>query len=46
MSSYESSESDINNDLYFQCNNNIEQIKESLLLNNIKEPIFLIYINI
>ena len=46
MSSYESSEPDINNDLYFQCNNSIGQIKENLLLNNIKEPIFLIYINI
>ena len=40
MSSNVSSESDINNDLYFQFNDSIGQLKENLLPNNIKEPIF------
>ena len=40
MSSYESSESDINNDKYFKYNKNIGQLKENLLPNNIKKPIF------
>ena len=40
MSLSESSESDIINDIYFQYNNNIGQLKENLLPNNIKEPIF------
>ena len=37
MSLYESSESDIINDINFQCN---YSIKENLLPNNIKEPNF------
>ena len=40
MSSYESSESDINNDIYFKYNKNVGQLKENLLPNNIKKPIF------
>ena len=40
MSSYESSESDNINDIYFKYNNKIRQLKENLLPNNINEPIF------
>jgi len=31
---------DINNDIYFKYNNSIGQLKENLLPNSIKEPIF------